>query len=78
MIKISKLVPSYTWRDLPYLKDEIGLGVFLGFFTIFIFHFCIQCWNENKLAFIIGLILFVFCAIGGLLPNIEDTDDSNS
>lgn len=73
MIKISKLVPSYTWRDLPELEMEIELGIFLGLFTLFIGYFCIQCWNENKIAFIIGLILFVFCVLGGLFAeNIDD------
>ena len=73
MNKISKSVPSYTWRDLPELEMEIELGIFLGLFTLFIGHFCIQCWNENKIAFIIGLILFVFCVLGGLFAeNIDD------
>lgn len=73
MIKISKLVPSYTWRDLPYLEGEIWLSIYIGLFTVFIGLFSIQCWNENRIVFVIGLVLFVFCVLGGLF--VENTDD---
>lgn len=75
MIKISKLVPSYTWRDLPYLQDEIWLSIYIGLYTLFICWFCIQCWNEIRIVSIIGLILFVFCVIGNFLVSLENTDD---
>ena len=73
MIKIFKLVPSYTWRDLPELEMEIELGILLGLLIVFIGWFCAQCWNKNKIAFIIGLVLFVFCVLGGLF--VENIDD---